>query len=100
MAAAYLSRFGYLGSGHASDPDRRARPGSARRRAGARPTRRLVRAGRHSRAHRPPPPADTAVAAPGAVRGTVSADGRRFLGIPYAAPPTGALRFAPPRPAA
>jgi para-nitrobenzyl esterase len=36
----------------------------------------------------------------GAVRGTVSADGRRFSGIPYAAPPTGELRFAAPQPAA
>jgi para-nitrobenzyl esterase len=43
--------------------------------------------------------ADTVVTADGAVRGTVSADGRRFSGIPYAAPPTGALRFAAPRPA-
>jgi para-nitrobenzyl esterase len=48
----------------------------------------------------PDPTADTVVVATGAVRGTVSADGRRFLGIPYAAPPTAELRFAPPRPAA
>jgi len=43
---------------------------------------------------------DTVLTAGGAVRGTVSAAGRRFLGIPYAAPPTGALRFAAPQPAA
>src|SRR6185436_6074504 len=31
---------------------------------------------------------------------TVAPDGRRFLGIPYAAAPTGGLRFAAPQPAA
>ncbi len=36
----------------------------------------------------------------GAVRGMLTADAREFLGIPYAAPPTGALRWRPPRPAA
>jgi len=36
----------------------------------------------------------------GAVRGTVSADHRLFAGIPYAAPPVGALRWQPPTPAA
>jgi para-nitrobenzyl esterase len=35
----------------------------------------------------------------GAVRGKADAAGRTFLGIPYAAPPTGALRFRPPAPA-
>ncbi|MFF5144828.1 carboxylesterase/lipase family protein [Streptomyces sp. NPDC013157] len=36
----------------------------------------------------------------GAVRGAVSQGVERFLGIPYAASPTGALRWKPPRPAA
>jgi para-nitrobenzyl esterase len=36
----------------------------------------------------------------GAVRGKVTAAGAEFLGIPYAAPPVGALRWQPPRPAA
>lgn len=38
----------------------------------------------------------------GKVRGTMSADGqvRTFLGIPFAAPPVGALRWKPPQPAA
>ncbi|MEU8113526.1 carboxylesterase family protein [Micromonospora sp. NPDC048947] len=34
----------------------------------------------------------------GAVRGTVAADHRTFQGIPYASPPLGALRWAPPQP--
>jgi len=38
--------------------------------------------------------------ADGAVRGQAVAAGEEFLGIPYAAPPVGALRWRPPRPAA
>lgn len=36
--------------------------------------------------------------ASGAVRGTVTTDHREFLGIPYAAPPVGNLRWRMPRP--
>lgn len=36
----------------------------------------------------------------GALRGLVSEDHRLFAGIPYAAPPVGALRWQPPAPAA
>lgn len=34
----------------------------------------------------------------GVLRGTVNGDGRQFLGVPYAEPPTGERRFRPPRP--
>ncbi|EXU67316.1 hypothetical protein Z951_15300 [Streptomyces sp. PRh5] len=45
--------------------------------------------------------APTAVATDkGAVRGATSKGVERFLGIPYAAAPTGSLRWKPPRPAA
>src|SRR4051812_12030327 len=36
--------------------------------------------------------------AAGTVRGFVADDVHTFLGVPYAAPPVGPLRFAPPRP--
>ncbi|WP_431045545.1 carboxylesterase/lipase family protein [Streptomyces sp. P1-3] len=36
----------------------------------------------------------------GWVRGEATAEGRQFLGVPYAQPPAGALRWSAPRPAA
>ncbi|MBV8221150.1 MAG: carboxylesterase family protein, partial [Solirubrobacterales bacterium] len=36
----------------------------------------------------------------GAARGAATAGGYEFLGLPYAAPPTGNLRWRPPQPAA
>lgn len=47
-----------------------------------------------------PPSADQVTVTGGALRGTVTADRRSFLGIPYAAPPTGDRRFRPPQVAA
>ena len=49
----------------------------------------------------PQPESDTSLVrtATGMVRGVVESDHRMFAGIPYAAPPTGALRFRPPAPA-
>jgi para-nitrobenzyl esterase len=47
------------------------------------------------------PPSDLALVqtATGQVRGLVTPDHRLFAGIPYAAPPVGALRWQPPMPA-
>lgn len=45
-----------------------------------------------------PPAADVAITDRGAVRGQADGDTVSFLGMPYAEPPIGALRFAPPEP--
>ncbi|MET7574564.1 carboxylesterase family protein [Streptomyces sp. NPDC005492] len=49
---------------------------------------------------KPDPPAATVATYNGPVRGAVHDGYRNFEGIPYAAPPVGDLRWAPPRPAA
>jgi para-nitrobenzyl esterase len=46
-----------------------------------------------------PPDAAVVTTTGGAVRGVLGTDYREFRGIPYAAPPVGALRWRPPAPA-
>ncbi len=46
----------------------------------------------------PPSRGTLVVTAQGAIRGAVRGTTRSFLGIPYAAPPVGGLRWQPPRP--
>ncbi|MCD0447537.1 carboxylesterase family protein [Glycomyces sp. A-F 0318] len=47
-----------------------------------------------------PPRAPVVATRAGAVRGAACDGGYRFLGVPFAAPPTGVDRYLPPRPAA
>src|SRR5581483_2635238 len=44
-----------------------------------------------------PAPSPVVATDRGPVRGAIAAGMRQFLSIPYAAPPTGALRFRPPQ---
>ncbi|MEA5123167.1 carboxylesterase/lipase family protein [Xanthomonas floridensis] len=50
--------------------------------------------------HAPDARPEVVVTEAGAVRGVASAQGRVFLGVPFAAPPVGALRFRAPQPVA
>jgi para-nitrobenzyl esterase len=45
-----------------------------------------------------PGPTVTVTTTTGALAGTLEGSTRRFLGVPYAEPPVGPLRFAPPKP--
>jgi para-nitrobenzyl esterase len=56
----------------------------------------LVAAGAAAAAKTPIPTGTTLTLADGVIEGSVSGGSRVFLGIPYAAPPTGSLRWRPP----